>query len=250
MSPRTSSTRRPSGQPAHSSLSPAPSFRTTTRVGSDCPSGRLSATFAWIRPTASPPINTAGTHLVALASSRDMVRRFRAVSEGPLNTSSRIIHRPASRTAAVPRTASSARRRYRRKRRGFFRTCSPPRRRSSLIEPLPFLSVSRGKNPAVLNHVAAHKQHRHHCGINYSAQYRLPVGDVRGLKGPLCQQELGQQHGQGQRVVPGQGPAQRAAALEHHPSVQGKIQQGGQQPRPQGCGCIEGRPRQVASITP
>ena len=43
-------------------------------------------TLAWIWATASSPMNRAGTHLVALASIRDMVSTSRAASEGPLNT--------------------------------------------------------------------------------------------------------------------------------------------------------------------
>ena len=194
MSPLIFSTRRPSGCSAHSSSSSGLSARMMTWEGSDCSSGRSEATLALIRSTVSSPTKTAGTHFVALASSRDMVSRFRAVSEGPLNTSSMTIHSPSTRVAATARRAISPRRRYRRTRPPFFPVSGAARFpvRSSSMSILPFFSLSR-KDPPALDHIARHKQDGHHPGVHHCPQEGLPVADPGGPEHPLGQQELTQQ---------------------------------------------------------
>ena len=52
----------------------------------------------------------AGTHLVALASSKDMVSTSRAAGEGPLNTKLHTKHTATSANTATVRTTSNVRR--------------------------------------------------------------------------------------------------------------------------------------------
>ena len=66
-------------------------------------------------------------------------------------------------------------------------------------------------------YIAAHKEARHHHRVDYCAQKGLPVADMGGPEHPLSQQKLGQQHGQGQSVVPGLGAAQRAGIWRNLP---------------------------------